>query len=65
MILEAAMLDVIPGRERDFEAAFEQAQQLIAGMAGYPFASASALPGATRSLPVAGGMGCPLPVGVA
>jgi heme-degrading monooxygenase HmoA len=35
MILEVAMLDVIPGRTAAFEAAFDQAQHIIAGMAGY------------------------------
>jgi heme-degrading monooxygenase HmoA len=35
MILEVARLDVIPGREAEFEAAFAQAQTIIAGMPGY------------------------------
>ena len=35
MILEVAILDVIPGREADFEAAFAQAQQIIRARAGY------------------------------
>lgn len=35
MILEAAMLQVIPGREAEFEAAFRQASPIIASMAGY------------------------------
>jgi heme-degrading monooxygenase HmoA len=35
MILETARLDVIPGREAEFEAAFAQAQTIIAGMPGY------------------------------
>lgn len=35
MILEAARLDVIPGQETDFEAAFGQAQAIIASMPGY------------------------------
>ena len=35
MILEAAILNVIPGREADFEAAFRQASPIIAGMKGY------------------------------
>jgi heme-degrading monooxygenase HmoA len=35
MILEAALLDVIPGREAEFERAFEQASPLIASAAGY------------------------------
>jgi heme-degrading monooxygenase HmoA len=35
MILEAALLDVKPGRETDFEAAFTQASPLIASAAGY------------------------------
>ncbi len=35
MILEAAILTVKPGWEREFEAAFEKAQDIIAGMSGY------------------------------
>lgn len=35
MILEVAILTVNPGRERQFEAAFDKAQEIIAGMAGY------------------------------
>ena len=35
MILEVAILDVIPGQENDFEAAFRQASPIIASMAGY------------------------------
>ncbi|MEO0374827.1 MAG: antibiotic biosynthesis monooxygenase [Cyanobacteria bacterium P01_A01_bin.17] len=35
MILEAAILDVIPGQEADFEQAFSQAQPLIASIPGY------------------------------
>jgi heme-degrading monooxygenase HmoA len=35
MILEVAILDVIPGQERDFEKAFAKASGIIAGMAGY------------------------------
>jgi heme-degrading monooxygenase HmoA len=35
MILEVAILDVIPGREADFESAFAQASPLIASMRGY------------------------------
>lgn len=35
MILEVAILDVIPGQEADFQADFEQAQTLISGMSGY------------------------------
>ena len=35
MILESAPLDVIPGREAEFEAAFAEAQQIIAAMPGY------------------------------
>jgi heme-degrading monooxygenase HmoA len=34
-ILEVAPLDVIPGREAEFEAAFARAQTLIAAMPGY------------------------------
>jgi heme-degrading monooxygenase HmoA len=33
--LEVALLDVIPGREAEFEAAFGEAQAIIASMAGY------------------------------
>ena len=35
MILEVAVLDVKSGQEADFEAAFAQAQTIIAGMNGY------------------------------
>ncbi len=35
MILECAHLDVIPGREEEFEAAFAEAQHIIAAMPGY------------------------------
>ena len=35
MILEAAILNVIPGREAQFEAAFRQAQRILATMSGY------------------------------
>lgn len=35
MILEVAILDVKAGREREFEAAFDQAQSIIASMKGY------------------------------
>lgn len=35
MILEVAQLDVIPGRETAFEAAFTEASNIIASMGGY------------------------------
>lgn len=35
MVLEAASLDVIPGREAEFERAFREASPLIAGSDGY------------------------------
>jgi len=35
MILEAAILDVIPGRETEFESAFAEASPLISGIDGY------------------------------
>ncbi|PZD72538.1 hypothetical protein C1752_03702 [Acaryochloris thomasi RCC1774] len=35
MILEVAILDVIPGQEVKFEQAFSQAQPLIASVSGY------------------------------
>lgn len=35
MILEVAILDVIPEQTADFEAAFAQAQSILAGRAGY------------------------------
>jgi len=35
MILEVAILDVIPGKETEFESAFEQASPIIASMDGY------------------------------
>ena len=35
MILEVAMLDVIAGREAEFEAAFTQARPIIASMKGF------------------------------
>lgn len=35
MILEVAILNVIPGKQSEFEQAFEQAQSIISGMKGY------------------------------
>ncbi len=35
MILEVAMLDVVPGREAEFEAAFAEARGIIAAVPGY------------------------------
>ena len=35
MILEVVILDVIPGREQEFETAFREASRIIASMAGY------------------------------
>jgi heme-degrading monooxygenase HmoA len=35
MILEIAVLDVIPGREADFERDFARAQSIISSMPGY------------------------------
>lgn len=35
MILEVAILDVKPGRETEFEASFEKAQNIISSMHGY------------------------------
>ena len=35
MVLEVAVLDVKPGQSQDFEAAFGQAQRIIASMKGY------------------------------
>lgn len=35
MILELAILDIKPGQEAEFEAAFGEAQGIIAGMDGY------------------------------
>jgi heme-degrading monooxygenase HmoA len=35
MIVEQALLPVKPGRESEFEAAFEQAKAIIAGMPGF------------------------------
>ncbi|HXQ36512.1 MAG TPA: antibiotic biosynthesis monooxygenase [Anaerolineales bacterium] len=35
MILEVAILDVIPGQEKDFETAFEKASPIISSMSGY------------------------------
>ena len=35
MILEVAVLDVIPGREADFQDAFGKAERIIASMSGY------------------------------
>ncbi|MEF3405612.1 antibiotic biosynthesis monooxygenase family protein [Agromyces sp. CCNWLW203] len=35
MILEHALLPVVPGREADFEAAFAEAKSIIAGMPGF------------------------------
>jgi len=35
MILEVAVLDVIPGQEQDFESAFSKASHIISSMRGY------------------------------
>jgi heme-degrading monooxygenase HmoA len=35
MILEVAVLDVLPGREAEFEEAFASAERLIGSMQGY------------------------------
>lgn len=35
MVLEVAILDVIPGREREFESAFFEAGRIISSMDGY------------------------------
>ena len=35
MILEVAILDIIPGREQAFEQAFKTAQLIIGSMTGY------------------------------
>ena len=35
MILEVAILNVKPGQQQDFEAAFEKAQDIISSMPGY------------------------------
>ncbi len=35
MILEVAILDVTPGREKEFETAFGEAQKIISSMGGY------------------------------
>ena len=35
MVLELAILDVIPGREAEFEHAFEEAKGIIASMPGF------------------------------
>ncbi len=35
MILEVAILDVVPSREEDFEDAFAQASRIISSMPGY------------------------------
>ena len=35
MILEVAMLDVISGKEKEFEAAFREASGIISSMTGY------------------------------
>jgi len=35
MILEVAKLDIKPGRESDFESAFENAESIISAMRGY------------------------------
>jgi len=35
MILEVAILDVIPGQELDFQSSFVEAEKIIAAMPGY------------------------------
>ena len=37
MILEVAILDVIPGQESEFQAAFAEASPIISGMSGYVY----------------------------
>jgi heme-degrading monooxygenase HmoA len=39
MILEVAILNVIPGREAEFEEAFRRAQRIISSMSGYRLSS--------------------------
>ena len=35
MVLEVAVLHIVPGQAQDFELAFREAQQIIAAMPGY------------------------------
>jgi heme-degrading monooxygenase HmoA len=35
MILEVAILDVVPGQESGFQASFSQAQNILSSMSGY------------------------------
>ncbi|NEW26813.1 antibiotic biosynthesis monooxygenase family protein [Nocardia cyriacigeorgica] len=35
MVIEHALLNVLPGRDADFEAAFAQAREIIAAMPGF------------------------------
>jgi heme-degrading monooxygenase HmoA len=35
MILETALLDIIPGKESEFETAFREASKIISSMPGY------------------------------
>lgn len=35
MILEVAILDVVPGRESEFQSSFSQAQNILSSMPGY------------------------------
>ena len=35
MVAELAILDVVPGREGEFEAAFDEAKHIISSMAGF------------------------------
>jgi heme-degrading monooxygenase HmoA len=35
MILEVAILDVVPGREAEFQRSFAEAQKIISSMSGY------------------------------
>lgn len=41
MVLEHALLSVNPGEEDDFEAAFAEAKEIIAGMPGYQYLTLS------------------------
>jgi len=52
MSLEAAILNVVPGQEAEFEDAFRQARRLIASMSGY---RSHQLRRSIEALPPAGG----------
>ena len=57
MILEQAIFAITPGSEADFEAAIEQAKEVIAQAKGFPLLQAAARDRATVDVPAADRVG--------